>query len=544
MSRREEPEFDKIQILLVDDMAEGLTRPTARGAPDVPAMGRDYADWFDFKWLATPEECCEFRDLSWLIGQNNPRVLAESGWVPEILVIDYSLTPDHRTVSSRVHGFDGWEDRLSPLPGLRKCARETIENPPTDRRAFHLQPTAGSEYWGCLVGGLLINTFGDAPCAPVTITRYSQQQIENLSVDTVFFEWLMDVQSSGLLRAAGQAYSPPWQEIIPTGVANLRHRLVDLARASIVFLSLEDLLAMADDVEHPALSVTSRYGRRRYPVAGLFVDVDADERSGAAAAWARGLLVDTWDQTSSDRLRPDFEQTVKELRQGRVLAESLWDAYCDDELVGKRLRLSELLARERGQSTDPTPLESEEISELAALKGHFAIRNPEKANPSCERGCVELRQPECGTTARRWATLMIVVRLLHDRYRAVLRAREYLGRGRHEQRIDPALEAPIAPADVYLALFPVPQTPAILPWHAKKSDPASSWGRYVKELDLDLKEVLSQDGSWDASRAERWLLRMYAASVGARNEDWGLAEWRRDPTAEALLFGVTQGRGS
>ena len=118
MKECDRDEFDPIRVLLVDDMPDGLPRPTPRGAPDIPAMASAYGKWFAFRWLATPAECCEFRDLSWLISQHDPGLLATHGWVPDLLVIDYALTQDTRTVADRVHNDRDWLDRLSPLPDL------------------------------------------------------------------------------------------------------------------------------------------------------------------------------------------------------------------------------------------------------------------------------------------------------------------------------------------------------------------------------------------------------------------------------------------
>lgn len=536
------PAFDKIQILLVDDMPEGLPRPTSRHAPSVPVMASAYSQWFEFRWVATPQEACEYRDLSWLIAEHNPHLLAEEGWVPELLVLDYALTQDTHTVAEHVGGEEEWLNRLSPLPPLRRCARRLDSSAPIKRAAFDIEPAAGSEYWGCFIGGLVMNTFADHPCAPITITRYSQQTLKSQAVDAAFFEWLMETQSSGLLRAAGCAYSPSWQDIIRPGVASLRHRLLVLAKANIIHISLDDLLSLAENGKHPVLTVTSRYGRRRYPTAGLFVDAADKDRPSAASAWAHDLVEEAWSEAERPGTQNSFNEMLKDLSRGRALCRLLWDAYCDDDLFGRRMRLSELVGRKTGKARDKTPLLPEEEQELAALAGpdYFTVGDISQANPSCGRRYIDLRHPDFDAKARRWAVLMIIVRLLHDRYCAVDVGRRLRRPGGYDDDIDAAVEAPLSPADVYLALFPIAQTPVVLPWHAVSADPAGSWSRYIRELNLDFKQLLAGTDCKTSTPGERLILRMFAESVGAEHDDWGPSDWDRDLLAQNVLFAKTE----
>src|SRR4051812_33296590 len=90
---------DKINILLIDDDPEGLWKrdPTTRGLPAYPGISSapgdaiDRSTLFDVRWIATPEEAREFRDLSRLIGEHEPAKLQRDGWVPEVVVVDYLL---------------------------------------------------------------------------------------------------------------------------------------------------------------------------------------------------------------------------------------------------------------------------------------------------------------------------------------------------------------------------------------------------------------------------------------------------------------------
>ena len=204
------------------------------------------------------------------------------------------------------------------------------------------------------------------------------------------------------------------------------------------------------------------------------------------------------------------------------------------------MRLSELLGRKTGKTRDNTPLSPEDEQELKGLIGHFNVAEPERTNPSCGRNFIDLRHPDYDAKARRWAALMILVRLLHDRYCAVDVGRRLRGLRRPEKEIDAAFEAPVTSADVYLALFPIAQTPVVLPWHAEKADPAASWSRYLKDLKLNLKQLLDGDGQRATTPGERMILRMYAESVGAECDDWGTDDWYRDPLAHNVLFGKSE----
>lgn len=234
----------KLRVLVVDDIPSGLSKdlrwPNNFDRP--PKMSSEFDAWFEFRWVATPQEACEYRNISWLIAQRDARTLGEDAWVPELLLIDYALTQDSRTVADRVNNQNDWIERLSPLPSLRRCAKKlSIEFPAKQEAPDFKAPPAGSEYWGCFIGGLLMNTFGDHPCAPLTITRADQATLKTQAVDAAFFEWLMAVQSTNLLRADGRTTSPPWRDVLPPAVAHLRRRMLVLAKTDIIRLSLEDL---------------------------------------------------------------------------------------------------------------------------------------------------------------------------------------------------------------------------------------------------------------------------------------------------------------
>jgi hypothetical protein len=529
-----------IRILLLDDNPKGLTDPQG-----IPRVTEDYEDdhfsaaWYDVRWLATPGEAREFRDLSRQIALVDPIALGLEGWVPDLIVADYCLTAGgaNRPVSQRLAHQPDLIESSSAVAALRKLASRFGVRLYHECEEFMGGIPAEDENFGCFLGGLLLTTFSDHPCALVASTVRQRSDVHGSY--TAFFQWALQDEGQGSLRA-GEKYGR-WKPIIQAGVQRIRDRIVRLASASLLQISLEDLLALAAMEEQPTLAVSSRYGRRMYPVAGLFMDNPPENVTEAASEWANDVLQSAWEAQGTGASAHEFEETLSSLHRGCELARQLWDAYCDDDRLGRRLRLSELLARDCGKGLNKEPLTRVERRELSTLSTYFDVRDVSRAVPACGRRFMDLRHLDFDDRAKRWAVLLITVRILHDRYRAVQIARNIRGQRERKTDIDPALEAPLTPNDLYLGLFPIAQTPVVLPWHTERSDPAASWSRYIKALGLDLKEILTGRGSRSATPAERVVLRMFAESVGAEDNDWGPEEWKRDPLAWRVLHGDPEG---
>lgn len=488
MNAAAQQKIDKIQILLVDDDPNALPQhtdwPQKTGGP--PQMDVDYKQWFEFRWVATPQEACEYRDLSWQIAQRDPTCLTSEGWLPEILVLDYSLTQDNRTVASRVFDDKAWLDRLSPLPSLRQCYERLFPGDTigTARETCPISP-AGSEYWGCFIGGLLITTFADHPCAPVTITRYSKQTIHETAIDVEFFEWAMNHQSGGLLQAEGCTANPSWDDILQAGLKPFRDRLRALAKARIVFPSIDDLQELAKNANHPVLAMTSRYGCRRYPVVGMFIDKQDDP-----SAWAKEVL-------------EDILPNVEEFLAGLEMAKRLWAGYKNIGCQEKRWRLSELLLKDRNSSLDAT-----EASELTELKMHFGYKRTEKTRNQRPVVTEELTNPEyvadlrmgrLSVPSRRWGALLVLQRL-----RASIDRANTFVKGEAQRHLPD-----VSIHHAYHALFPLPSSPALLPWHDPEKDAKSSWGARLEAYGVDLDNIDGCTADWEAdvlrSQAVRFL---------------------------------------
>ena len=95
-------ETSKIRILLIDDKPEGLWNESEPSLPLHPALPEELRKSFELRWIATAGEAREYIDFTRMIGRHNPSILNQVGTVPEIVVIDYSLTQDPHTVEQRL----------------------------------------------------------------------------------------------------------------------------------------------------------------------------------------------------------------------------------------------------------------------------------------------------------------------------------------------------------------------------------------------------------------------------------------------------------
>lgn len=537
----------KIKVLLLDDKAKNLKLGRDHGGrtyliPQLHSIDADFempevTDCFELRWLATPAEAREYRDLSMAIAQKDPSLLRTDGWLPEILLVDYALTGDEHAVEER-HLPDHLVEELSPLPKLRRCAKEYGIKAQTPGEVPRTDAPHDADDMGCFAGGIIFATLADHPCAPVVITRKNKERVRP---DAAFFQWLLAVQSNGLFVARGDPGSK-WHELLCDAAPLLRDQVMQLARAGTITLSMDDVLKLSDDGTHRSIGFSSRYGRREFPVGGLFIDADVSSRPRAAKEWALRVLRNDILARLDRKVAEDEEEflsTKFELMQGEHLADQLWEAYESDSLVEGRCRLSELLVA-RGQGG----LTAEQQTELAALAGpdRFDVANISGVPAQMTCGVhVELRMGEFSDRARRWAVLLTIVRLLQLRLDAAEGWDIERSKGKVPRRFDRRLELPLDARDVYLALFPVPRDPVILPFH--EGSPSASWAGYLSalgggDLCLKIQDVLA-GRTWVRGDTpgktvggllpgERFILRLFA-------EGMGLDVASIDPQVRALL---------
>lgn len=559
-------QLDKIKVLLLEDEPEGLYRQVKAEGQEwqVPAFGaeaggdprsRQLSDLFEVRWLATAEDAREFRDLSNALSIIAPRALDEGGWVPEVLCFDYALTGNTRRIEKRLP--QKLAEQVSPLALLRRSAAERKLWVPPPPPPPPTKMVLTFDTFGCYCGGLILTLFSAHPCVPVALTRKHPNQLES---EASFFEWMLEVDGGGTFKAKSRT-TLQWLDLLIEALPGLRRRIEQLLEGRVIEVGLDDLLALSDSGEHDGLEVRSRYSIRRLPVAGLFLDLPGETRAAAVRDWAHScldlLFRDLLDGNGKDTVEPNLAQrldpTLNDFREGMKFAEQLWDAY-NSELLPQRYRLSSLAVRTAGRQ-----LASEEREELEKLSDVFGA-DPNNLESKARKNTQDLRSGRRSDRAKRWAALMVMVRL--EMLAAAARQvwRDFCRQKGYAESFDPLVQK-LKLEDVYLALFPVPSSPLKTPFD-RGDDPRVHWkvlselssGREKKDLALDVKEVLEGgDWHWDESRGrcapcgllpgERYLLRLYARTLDLFQESW-LAEvgWLQDRLAsERVVEGVAYG---
>lgn len=494
---------EKIRVLLIDDDPSGLLGqepligdkrhfiPCIYEEGDGEGVKPELASLFDLRWLATSRESREFRDLSMAVASRSPKRLGVQGWVPEIVCFDYAMTGVPNAVRDR--GFPPEVvELLSPLGPLRECAESLDLNVPIPPPVPDTGSPKNADNHGLFAGGMIFSTFSDHPCAPVATTVKGSEA--TIGTEAAFFEWMLEHESHGTFTNKGRQV-PSWNDLLCSGMPALRMRLVQLVKAGIVQVALNDLLALAVDGSQPTLTVCSRYGHRRYPVAGLFIDKTEDP-----SQWALGLLQSAWwDIGSGDGV--GFDEGVSSLAQGRSICDKLWHAYDSEEvnqLFEDRIRLSEMLAL--GEAADHTELEGH-----LRTFGIAGVPDPVE----CSKATWDLRDLATGdAVAQRWAVLFCIVRLLARRVEALRLSHEWPEEVLHRERL--AFDKPIDADDLYALLFPIAKNPLVLPYHS--SDPSAAknaWQAVLSRLGINLKKLAN--GSQRLRIGEAIILRMFAA---------------------------------
>ena len=201
--------------------------------------------------------------------------------------------------------------------------------------------------------------------------------------------------------------------------------------------------------------------------------------------------------------------TTEEFSQAKELSSKVWSAYCDDQLLESRRTLSILtLMQQKNEEID-----DKELANLQSSK-EFCVEKKK-----CRNYC-DISYGNYSGKVRRLAALLIVNNLLKQTIQVREKVQSKISNLTGDVSYNDS--SPVIHADdIYLALYPVPESPVILPWDEGKSiDAAFAWPTYLKRLKEDeagdcalkIQDVLAglpwkEKGTLGLHESERTLLR-------------------------------------
>jgi hypothetical protein len=539
----------KIRILLIDDNPVGLDNGAL---PRYAALPEGLKEYFELRWIATAGEAREFLDLTRMIARHDSCALSRVGTVPDIVVIDYSLTQDPRPLERRpqrespvvAQELRRELEDLSPLMPLRQLVKtmglpaphqgEEYPHSHKQERQEALEKSQEGENYGCFVGGLIISSFADHPCAPVTVTVRESKQLEG--THTGMFQWLLLTESSGKLYGMGRN-NIDWRRVLVQGVSLLRRKIEQLARVRAVSLSLDEVLRLVRKERLLFLTVESKYGVHRLPLEGLFLDHPKEKLFDEVQKW---FLGDNGKSGLLEQLAGSGH--FRDLSDAVDLADKLWATYEKAHIVRERFELGYLVSNLR---VSDGKLTSTSVKRLQALWQRFSTEPFNLAHLAKKKGTrivldsdqvadirSELATGKCSDISRRWASLLVIVRLLKRRFDAIQAGTEI---DDLDENLSNTLAAPLKPYDVYLALFPVAKEPLELSLFTSGSGIADmkewvdlaltastgkrkngKWGN----IGLDVRDVLQGKAWFEGSSVseKEW-------SHGLQDRDRPILEW-------------------
>ena len=499
--------MDKIRVLWVQDTIDMPPRQLPdylEGLFDVTSKSRDGIIWPVLGMEAFKRPLEDF----WFKGKRD-------ALPAEIMAVDYDLS---KAPSTRMTGGEDLPD-----DGYRRPSAPRGE-------AAGGQRAKGLDFDGLLLGVFYATLTHRHPVGFVPTTYRLSEMTASVPDFQALSERILGIDFS----FAGTERT--WENIIHAGVRSLRERMKYLFRQGWCIFSVNDLMALIDRTDHDVLAFQSPHAMRRLPVEGLFVDIPEDQRRDAVTTWAGEMLEEVASR--------------QDLVRAEELADQLWSAYDDDDLIAKREQLSSLIRD--GKDEDA----------LAELKRLFGVHGA-----ACTDRCCDLFYGEYAPRVRRWASLLIILRLLKRAAFAQARIRQLLQEelNGYEERVDALLDAPIVTAsDVYFALFPLPARPLVLPWHDGTSiDKSFGWVRNLMRLRddalpssikgdnpgnlaLHIPDVLAGEswgeregkggkveGAYGLFPAERRVLE----GIAFGDKDLTMDQWRAYGPAARVLFG-------
>ncbi len=402
----------------------------------------------------------------------------------------------------------------------------------------------------------------DHPTAVVPMTNYGHV-MENtrdvLALHTIS-QGLLNINYSEF-GVSGKDRS--WHKILPTGVEAFRKRIELLAKSGKVVPTFRSLRELASQTGS-TLEIDTRYGHRCWSISALFVDEPQPDRRGMKAeSWALKRI----EELATDRSNDDEDTSVgtailHDWARALDLARDLWTKYTNRELMKMRQRVSRIAWQLQAGERTADSLSNEDNDALS----HFGVVSSSLVSTSECRSedCVDILSGDYSTRQRRWAALIIVVRVIHRRWEACGRIQDSIAtlteeetdreeRDHYQQMLARAKRL-VNDEDIYLALFPIPTKPLILPWDRKPPPTISSQPRFkevARKMRLSIENVLKSrlhhadamdeegSGGFGMDLGELRVMRSYASEwylEQSSKKKTGLRDWVADDQMKEVLL--------
>jgi hypothetical protein len=471
-----------------------------------------FDDFFELKWLKNADEIMKFRKTCQAIEDNhNPDRLGETdGYVPEIVLFDYALTGHE----SKTYA-DPIEDKaiiqhITPyhllLAILSEDERQMIEANSENLQIASRELEAGinSDNLGCIGGVMTVNYFRKHPCVGIATSRKSDEHLNGQ--EAKFIEALVREPDQFEFGLRGNLRNLEWPTLLPHAALMLQRRIKQLLKSGQLQISLEQLLDLSDgNFPDRNLITLSTYGRREWPLDGLFININQEERDQKISGFADECLAIILNSADSI-LTKDI------LSEALAFCEDLLNQYDNEKLFLERIRYSQLMLKhENGNLTDS------DWEELIGIRIKYNM--PDDAESYAN--CYDLRSYDGANDklVKRYAALFVMVHVYY-RYWYFKDKKSY----REEFSDQPFLRTAPEKMDYLMAIYPRPATPVVLPLHRNTSGLDNDLKRNTERLGADglmIAKILKKENG--ITRSEKFLLQSFAISLGLTTENF--ADW-------------------
>lgn len=502
-------EFDRLRILWIDDrqVIDGLPEPALptelqqyfevahpKSSPESIhsyASAEEFMDEFIKLWRAHPDHPCDYLPA-------------------EIVAIDYHLEKKHGAVGGSLG------DDVPSLFPKGNTPSQVREERPT------LSTSSNATDWN--YDGLQIATFYATlthahPAALVSITNYMAEMPSGVETLHALAKPVLGLDDK-VLNSTNRS----WQNIITTGLDQLRRRIQYLYENGDILISPSDLMALCKG-ENDILTIKTPYSMRRLPISGLFYDIASDGRQKAIEEWAYGAIESLVDG--------------RVFNEAKSLADELWDYHKNDvKLVAQREQLSELhlMVSEGGEP-------SKEYNDLCGI---FGVKRYRGSDKKCTLNIAHIMAGSYEDDVRRLACILIIYYCVRE----YVLERKCSGNVYSEEL---SSDVENMAQDIYYTLYPLPETPITFPAdRGKRVSTQSGWGKALTRLAIDTNENESKsvgikildalngrgwntdEGVMGLEEGERRILQ------GMIIEDFELSEkdWKKIPLARRVLWGA------